>query len=342
MTQSELTDLLRAARPAAPPALAARVAELVSATQSPRGTLLDRVRVPRVRLALVPAVAALALVAGALVTGALRSGGSLDSGVVADTTRAVNGAAEKAPTPSTSTDASPPITLPGPSGRPERYQAELSLKVEDTSELSTAARRALEITRSLGGYVVSSVVNASGDEGTASLTLRVPSARAQEAVVRLSSLGEIVSQSVSIDDLQAPLDTLARRQAALTAEIGQLVRELAKPGLTADERIALRARLTQARAELQDVVAQRAQTAEEARYATFFVSLSTRGIAAVPEQQSRLERTVRNAGSALEQELAALLYALIVVSPLLLATGVAVWWLRHRRRREEDDVLERP
>ena len=340
MTQSELTDLLLATRPAAPPALAARVAEIVSAAQRPRRTLLDRVRVPRVRLVLVPAVAALALVAGALVTGALRSGGSLDHAGVADTTRAANGAAEKAPT--TSTDTRPPITLPGSAGRPERYQAELSLRVEDTSQLSTASRRALEITRSLGGYVVSSVVDASGDEGTASLTLRVPSARAQEAVVRLSSLGEIVSQSVSIDDLQAPLDALARRQAALTAEIAQLVRELAQPGLTADERIALRARLTQARAELQDVVAQRAQTAEEARYATFFVSLSTSGIAAVPEQQSRLERKVRNAGSALEQELAALLYALIVVSPLLLATGVAVWWLRHRRRREEDDVLERP
>jgi hypothetical protein len=241
-----------------------------------------------------------------------------------------------------SADAAPPVAIPGSPGRPQRYQAELSLRVEDASALSASTRRALEITHSLGGYVVSTVVDVPGKEGSASLTLRVPSDNAQEAVVRLSSLGEIVSQRVSIDDLQTSLDELTRRQAALTAEIAGLVRELAKPGLTAEERIAIRSRLAAARTELQDVVAQRARTADEARFATFFVTIQTEGLAAVPEEQSRLERTVRNAGDALAQELAAIVYALIVVSPLLLAVAVAVWWLRRNRRREEDDLLNRP
>lgn len=338
MTETELTHLLRAARPAAPPALAARVAEIVSAPQRPERTLFDRVRIPRVRPVLIPALAALALITGAVVTGALRSGAP-DRGVALETARQ-DGTTEKAT--DNSADAAPPVAIPTSPGRPQRYQAELSLRVEDTSALSTASRRALEITRSLGGYVVSAVVDAPGDEGSASLTLRVPSSRAQEAVVRLSSLGEIVSQRVSIDDLQAPLDELARRQAALTAEIAGLVRELARPGLTADERIALRARLAQARAELSDIAGQRAQLAEEARFATFFVTIQTQGLAAVPEKQPRLERAVRSAGDALAQELAAIVYALIVVSPLLLAVALTVAWLRRRRRHEDERVLEQP
>ena len=66
-------------------------------------------------------------------------------------------------------------------GRAQRYVANLTLSVEDTDALSEATQRALSIARDLGGYVVS-VQYATGTEGASSLTLRVPSARAGDAV----------------------------------------------------------------------------------------------------------------------------------------------------------------
>src|SRR5678815_4932934 len=133
-------------------------------------------------------------------------------------------------------DRSPGMTLVGPSadssraqekapapfaGRAQRYSASLTLSVEDTDALSEATQRALSIARDLGGYVLS-VQYATGTEGAASLTLRVPSTRAADAVTRLSALGTILAQNVQIDDLQESLDTLEGQLERLQAQIAAL------------------------------------------------------------------------------------------------------------------------
>ncbi len=60
--------------------------------------------------------------------------------------------------------------------RAQQVSATLTVEVRDSNAVSRAAQDALDLTRSLGGYVVSSSV-ATGEQGNASLTVRVPVAR---------------------------------------------------------------------------------------------------------------------------------------------------------------------
>ncbi len=93
-------------------------------------------------------------------------------------------------------------------GRAQRISATLTVEVADSDGVSLSAQKALDLTESLGGHVVSANV-ATGDQANAQLLVRVPVARVQEAIVQLSALGRIVSQQVTIDDLQENLDRLA-------------------------------------------------------------------------------------------------------------------------------------
>src|SRR5436190_136224 len=87
--------------------------------------------------------------------------------------------------------------------------------------IAVPAAVAIARTRSLGGYVVSSAVTA-GEQGSASLTVRVPVARVQDAIAGLSGLGRIVSQQVSVEDLQEQLDQLEHRRASLVEQITRI------------------------------------------------------------------------------------------------------------------------
>ena len=103
--------------------------------------------------------------------------------------------------------------------------------MKDVDGLSDATQKALQITRDLGGYVVS-VSYATSDTGVSALTLKVPTAKVQDALVRLTGLGKIVSQQVQIDDLQGQVDELTKRETALRGQIARLSARLADPTST--------------------------------------------------------------------------------------------------------------
>src|SRR5207247_4365504 len=91
-------------------------------------------------------------------------------------------------------------TVPRPAGgRAQLYGAELTLRVRD---LSAATKRALRLTRAFGGYVRTVDSGSGTQSGRAYLVVRIPVRRVQEAIVRFSSLGRIVDQHVSIQDVQ--------------------------------------------------------------------------------------------------------------------------------------------
>ena len=98
--------------------------------------------------------------------------------------------------------------------RAQRVSATLTVEVEGSDDASWPRRTRSDLTRSLGGHVVSASV-ATGEQGSATMTLRVPVAKVQQAIARLSALGRIVSQEVTIDDLQASLDALERRESSV-------------------------------------------------------------------------------------------------------------------------------
>ena len=338
MSPSEtLLREIRTTKPSAPPALRERVRELARQAPEPE-PWWRRLSPRRFLLVAAPVTAALALgsatVIGLTQDGAV--GGGADEAVSSEpllerASPAQQDSAASGPAAGGSAEGSAPPSAgalaPTP-GRLQRYDAQLSLRVEDVEELSAATQQAMRIARSLGGTVASvSYDSGSSEVGTAQLTLRVPIARVQQAVVQLSALGTILGQRYGIEDLQPAADDLARQIEETQARIAQLQSTLTNASLTPSEAAVLRARLAEARRQLTDL--------RSARLATVQLSLTTEELLAAPAERGALDRVV----DILRWEAVALLYALVVVGPFALL-ALAVWaLLRVRRRREERRLL---
>ena len=115
----------------------------------------------------------------------------------------------------TARDTATAATVPS-DDRAQRINATLTVEVEDSNGVSTAAQEALDLTKSLGGYVVNSNVT-TGEEGNATLTVRIPVANVQQAIVELSGLGRIVSQQVADGRLAAGASTPSKDKAVPSA-----------------------------------------------------------------------------------------------------------------------------
>jgi hypothetical protein len=336
MTSSpDLIAELRAARPSAPAELRIRVRELAAHTPAPSPSPWARFRLPVRRGALiaVPAAAALAF-ASAGVLGLARSDSSTLSTVGLD-------AREKA----TLESAAP--ALPGSGAldqttraagdRAQRVSATLTVEVEDADAVSRASQEAIDLTRSLDGYVVSSSVS-TGEEGSASIIVRVPVDRVQDAIAGLSGLGRIVSQQVSVEDLQQTLDELERREASVRAQIARIQARLRTETLDAQTEAVLRARLQTLRAERAALRASISSTESEASMSTIQLAIVTPGATGAVAPPSRIDRTIDEALNILAWEAVIALGILIVLAPFALV-ALAAWLGRRLYRRHEEDRL---
>ena len=336
----KLASVLRASRPVASAALRERVASLRAVEPaSPRWTFRPRTR--RVALALLAA----ALLASFVAAGITGVGGSskratLGKEVVNRGATASSKAQPAAPSAlrMSGRDRVPVFkaareSLPGfeaaklapTAARLQRYDVALSLRVKDVDALSNGAQRAMNLTRSLGGYV-SSVQYATrgGKRGGATLVLRVPVESIQTALGRLTSLGTILRQQTGILDVTKRADRESR-------QIAKLEEQLAKAG--PEEAAAIRHRLATLRAK-------HARLLKSARLARITLSLTTPAeqAAAAP---SRFDRTLDDAGAVLVREVEILLYAFVVVGPLLLLGAAGIATARAQRRRSDKRLLER-
>ena len=325
------------ALPGAPAELRGRVLQLAAAADTPR---------PRrrgLRLALGVGLAAVAAVAAISLT----SGGSRPG------EKAVNGKAATSATPHRAVFAptlrgkpnaleSGVVALPSTPGRLTEVHASLRLRVRNVDGLSQATARAMRITRSLGGFVQSvDYGTPSGGNGDAYLTVRIPVGNVQKAVTRFTALGSILSQHLSIRDLQNQANAEELRILQLRQLAAQLRAKLAG-SLTPEERVAVQARLDAVRGLLRAKTGQHAGTLRQGRLSTFELELTTRkGAAAAPSHPGRIGRAARHAYSALSKLIAGLLYVLIVLSPLLVLAAAVLWGARYRRRRVEQRLLAR-
>jgi Domain of unknown function (DUF4349) len=349
MTSSpDLIQELRASRPAAPAALRAHVREIAARDAGTAPPVLARLRerLPQRRLALVaiPAAATIAIAAAGVAGLARSDAPSTDAiGFSVDPSDKVvpESAAPETTPPVTTTlgslDQRNQSTAPA-QDRATRTSATLTVEVDDSDGVSGSAQQALDLTRRLGGHVVSASV-VTGEGANAVLTLRVPSARVQEAITQLSALGDIVSQQVSIEDLQATLDQLERRERSVRSQIAVLVARLESDSLDAETRARLQARLQNLRTELRSLRSGQSATRAEARMATIQLTVVTPESTGTIAPASRLDRTLDEALNVLVWEGVIALAILIVAAPLaLLAGGV---WLSRRlyRRREEERLL---
>jgi hypothetical protein len=163
----------------------------------------------------------------------------------------------------------------------------------------------------------------------------------QKAVTRFTALGSILSQHLSIRDLQNQANAEVLRILQLRQLAAQLRAKLAG-SLTPEERVAVQARLDAVRGLLRAKTGQHAGTLRQGRLSTFELELTTRkGAAAAPAHPGRIGRAARHAFSALSKTIAGLLYVLIVLSPLLVLAAAVLWGARFRRRRVEQRLLAR-
>jgi len=334
MTSSDLIHALKASSPAAPTALRARIRE-ISAPETARAPW-SRFHFPVRRAALIaiPAAAVLAF-ASAGVLGLARSDRAPGTyGAERLTDKATTGVA-----PSTNLGAPALDSTIGPTNdRAQRVSATLTVEVADADAVSRAAQDALDLTRRLGGHVVSASV-ATGEEGSAALTVRVPVAKVQEAIVGLSALGRIVSQQVTIEDLQASLDQLEGREASVRGQIARIAARLESESLDAQTEAVLRSRLRTLRSELRELRVGIASTNAEARMSTIQLTVVTPGAFGAVAPPARLDRTIDEALNVLAWEAVVVLAVLIVMAPFVLVAFAA--WLGRRlyRRREEERLL---
>jgi hypothetical protein len=355
--EREFADLvagLREVPTEAPDSLRARVRTL--GEPATPASLRDRVLMFRWRRAVLVAVpACIAVVLSvAVVRGLLSSGSSqsetLNRGVRAAGTVPQNPLAppDLAPAPGAvwgTARTSKPLGIgagAGTSGRPVDFDASIRVRVPDLDALTDRTTEAMRITRSLGGYVASvQQTTTAGRPGEADLLLRVPVAKVDTALMRLSDLGTVLDQHLSIVDLEQTLEQQRRRIRSLRFQIARLQQALRNPSLPADVRLRLEFQLENVRANLARVRGTNRATLREAALSDLSLALTTQRAAgaATKHHEGRFERAARNAGAFLVAAGAVALFVLIAVSPLLVLAVAWIYGSRAYRRREEQRLL---
>ena len=313
----EVLEGLRRGRVEPSPALTNRVRMLSRLEPAPPRRLVTR---RRLVFALAAAVLVAAFAAGVL----FRSGGNEQPAG-----EAVSGGGGSVERSLPSVQGAP---QPQP-GRLQDYRAQLTIRVSGAGGVSRATQQAMSIAQSVGGYVVSASYGGAGTDSN--LVLSVPVGRAQEAIGRLSSLGQLAGQHFSLQDLQSAVDELDARADRLQQRIAELSRQLRNRNLTEAERVALRNRLEQAQRELQDVLAQRDGTAAQGRSAEISLRLTAATAAAHDSGRGVLGRAV----DALARVWVWVLAVLIVAVPFAVLLGAAVLAGRRLRRRANERLL---
>src|SRR5579864_8218352 len=328
MSANEMTvqSLLRAHPPLAPESLRTRVLAL-----EPR-------RTPSRRLVLVLAVALALAVAAAIVHGLVSSSPKQQAKTALQVLPSASAhrnafapAVANAGSPGTGGLTGGLATIPSvgrAATRLQRTEATLDVRVKDVASATT---RATQVATSLGGYAQS--VNYSSG-GTSFLELRVPAQNVKIAISRLASLGTIVSQNLSVTDLEHDLQAESAQIAELRRTVAALAAALRNPSLPDAQRVILQIRLANAKSALSQRLHARAGTIASGTLAT------KAAVVPLPHHRGRLGRIVHSAVGFLGLEGAIALYALIAISPFALI-GALAWSLREaRRRRVERLVME--
>jgi hypothetical protein len=271
----------------------------------------ERRRSFRFRPALIAAVAgAVAAVVGAAAIGGLTHSGSqrtTDTVMLGASSGARQLVIPKTPTDS-QRDLAPQLAA---KSRLQRQDVSISLRVRD---LSGATQRAVRTTRRLGGFVAGADYATDANAGNSRLTLRVPVANLQKAIASFTPLGTILSQHISVADLQGGVDRLEKR--------------IARARRDGHEKTAER------------LLRRRAALVREGTYATVSLNLTTTKPAAKHTVPSRFDRFWDNTKDILGKELIAVLYALVIAGPFILLAALAILGERARRRRADHRLLE--
>ncbi|HUJ56450.1 MAG TPA: DUF4349 domain-containing protein [Gaiellaceae bacterium] len=227
------------------------------------------------------------------------------------------------------------------SGRLVHEDATLAVRVQDNSALTSATSQATKIVGALGGWAQSVHYETAHDgSGSAYLDLRVPVGNVKKAVAQLGALGSLQNENISTKDLEQTVTRQSNRIASLRRTIAAYEKALQDPTLPEAQRVILQVRLANAKRSLTQLRHARTGTISSGETANVSLTLTTKqAAAAVPHKRGRLGRMLHGAVGFLGLEGIVVLYALVVLSPILVVGGLAWAVLRERRRREEQRLL---
>jgi len=221
----------------------------------------------------------------------------------------------------------------GSSTRLQHTDASIQLSVKNTDDLAQATTRATRVATSLGGYAKS--VNYRS-QGTSIIDLRIPTQNVKTALTRLADLGTLVSQELSVTDLEQQLKNESAQIAQLHRRIAALRTAVNDPSLPAAQKVLLRIRLAESKRALSQRLHAQKGTISAGTTSTVSLVIATKtAIAPVPHPRGRIGRMVHSAVGFLALEAILLLYALIVISPLAIVWALLWFW----RRRSVDRLL---
>ena len=201
---------------------------------------------------------------------------------------------------------------------------EMSLEVDNVASALAAVRT---LAAGIGGYIGGS--QAGTLEDSATLTLRIPASRFDEALARLRELGgTVVGESTQEQDVTSQIVDLEARIANLEASEASY-RALAERAERVEDVLAVQSRLDEVRGEIEQMRAQLENVASQADLSTLTVTLIPK--AAPVEAQAegwdpgtRLAEAVAALVGVGQGALDALIWIGVVVLPILVALGLVV------------------
>jgi hypothetical protein len=262
-----------------------------------------------------------------------------------DSAASVSGARPAVQTQSSSSASktAPSAPLPsGPSSTPRKVQRDAELTLTPApEEVQDTADGVVRETQAAGGYVQTSSIRTRDDGGSASFTLRIPSARLDDTLARLSKLAHVGALNQSSTDITAQTASAADRLSDARAQRRALLRALGRA--TTDRQIAsLKARLRDNRSEIARRQGALDAQRRRADLATVSVEIDSAGQAAVPKDDGAWTPgdALHDAGRVLEVAGGVALIALAVLAPLGVLAALAAPAARMVRRRRREAALD--
>ena len=182
----------------------------------------------------------------------------------------------------------------------------------------------------LGGFVESSEES----HGLATVTLRVPSDRLEEALTKLGALGRVANRSERGDDETAQFTDIDARLRNLTAQEGVL-QDLMRQARNIPDTITVQQQLSTVREQIEQLTGQRNVLDDQASFATVAVTMRAVGVtAAAASGRGSLAQAWHDAIGVTVAIIGGTIVVLGAVIPLggLLLLGLLGWTLIRRRR----------
>jgi hypothetical protein len=195
-------------------------------------------------------------------------------------------------------------------------------------DVQSVSDRAIRVVDGLGGYVDSSETNITGSHAEATLSLRIPSAKVDDGLARLSKLAHVAARSQQTEDLTDQRAYLQSRVRDARADRDGLRTRLQK-ATTDKDRAKLRAQLDRATRRVTQRERAVAALGREVAYGTVDLTIEGRkrssgAVADKPGDRWTPGDALGDAGRVLEVIAGVLLIALAILIPLAIV-GVLAW-----------------